>query len=109
MEVGSRATPFEHRSYGTELALCQRYFFTQSGTGSTYKGFTFRSTATTERGLNIFFPQEMRITPTVDVTVQSSTLANVFPNKTAISVRLTATATDSASSAVTSFTADAEL
>ena len=26
MEVGSQATPFEHRSYGEELALCQRYF-----------------------------------------------------------------------------------
>ena len=26
MEVGSKATPFEHRSYGEELALCQRYY-----------------------------------------------------------------------------------
>ena len=26
MEVGSQATPFEHRSFGEELALCQRYF-----------------------------------------------------------------------------------
>ena len=26
LEVGSAATPFEHRSYGEELALCQRYF-----------------------------------------------------------------------------------
>lgn len=26
MEVGERATPFEHRSYGEELALCQRYY-----------------------------------------------------------------------------------
>jgi hypothetical protein len=26
MEVGSTATPFEHRSFGEELALCQRYF-----------------------------------------------------------------------------------
>lgn len=25
LEVGSVATPFEHRPYGTELALCQRY------------------------------------------------------------------------------------
>ena len=28
LEVGSVATPFEHRSYGEELALCQRYFET---------------------------------------------------------------------------------
>ena len=26
MEIGSQATPFEHRSFGEELALCQRYF-----------------------------------------------------------------------------------
>ena len=26
MEVGSAATPFEHRSFGEELTLCQRYF-----------------------------------------------------------------------------------
>ena len=37
LEVGSQATPFEHRSFGEELALCQRYF--QLGgacTGRTY-------------------------------------------------------------------------
>ena len=26
LEVGEKATPFEHRSYGDELARCQRYF-----------------------------------------------------------------------------------
>jgi len=26
LEVGSAATPFEHRSFGEELALCQRYY-----------------------------------------------------------------------------------
>jgi len=26
LEIGDRATPFERRSYGQELALCQRYF-----------------------------------------------------------------------------------
>jgi len=30
LEVGSVATPFEHRPFGTELALCQRYFEIQS-------------------------------------------------------------------------------
>lgn len=27
LEMGSVATPFEHRSFGEELALCQRYYF----------------------------------------------------------------------------------
>ena len=26
MEIGSQATPFEHRSFGEELLLCQRYY-----------------------------------------------------------------------------------
>ena len=30
LEVGSVATPFEHRSYGDELARCQRYFVTHN-------------------------------------------------------------------------------
>jgi len=34
LEVGKVATPFEHRSYGEELALCQRYFYKISGGGS---------------------------------------------------------------------------
>ena len=56
LEVGSVATPFEHRSYGEELALCQRYYqrvtgkFTSQGTrwageyfGSYYMPVTMRS------------------------------------------------------------------
>ena len=31
MEVGSQATPFEHRSFGEELALCQRYAWKYGG------------------------------------------------------------------------------
>ena len=31
MEVGSQATPFEHRSFGEELALCQRYCYVING------------------------------------------------------------------------------
>ena len=46
LEVGSQATPFEHRSFGEELALCQRYFYVHAdgrrdisehiGTGTMY-------------------------------------------------------------------------
>ena len=31
LEVGNSPTPFEYRSYGTELRLCQRYFWRQTG------------------------------------------------------------------------------
>jgi len=33
LEVGTQATPFERRSYGQELALCQRYFETSFNGG----------------------------------------------------------------------------
>ena len=33
LELGSVATDFEHRSYGEELALCQRYFQSLGGVG----------------------------------------------------------------------------
>jgi hypothetical protein len=39
LEVGDTATPFEHRSYGQELALCQRFFY-HSGGGSTAPDLT---------------------------------------------------------------------
>ena len=35
LEAGNVATPFEHRSYGEELALCQRYFEKSFDTGVT--------------------------------------------------------------------------
>ena len=31
LEIGSQATNFEHRSFGEELALCQRYFYVFGG------------------------------------------------------------------------------
>jgi hypothetical protein len=36
VEVGSTATPFEQRSIGTELALCERYYETSNGTGTPF-------------------------------------------------------------------------
>ena len=39
LEVGDTATPFEHRSYGQELALCQRYYRHYQSDSSTYMPF----------------------------------------------------------------------
>jgi len=67
LEVGSVATPFERRPYGTELALCQRYFIKYGGiSGNNARGigigFAYQSTwcfAT------VNFPVEMRTVPTL--------------------------------------------
>jgi hypothetical protein len=41
LEVGDTATPFEHRSYGQELAKCQRYYERIQAVGSSgYIGFS---------------------------------------------------------------------
>ena len=58
LEVGSVATPFERRPYGTELALCQRYY--QNG-GASLCGTT---EGTTIYSFQIQFLQEMRTAPT---------------------------------------------
>jgi hypothetical protein len=39
VEVGEQATPFEHRSFGEELSLCQRYFYKTENTDSNYKRY----------------------------------------------------------------------
>ena len=40
LEVGSVATDFEHRSFGQELALCQRYYTRLTGSGGNELHFT---------------------------------------------------------------------
>tara|TARA_R100000231_G_scaffold43863_1_gene37965 strand:- start:205 stop:1290 length:1086 start_codon:yes stop_codon:yes gene_type:complete len=71
LEVGSEATPFEHRSFGDELLRCQRYYFhtyepgTAIGT-ATANGAIAHSldgTQTYARAM-CFYPVEMRARPT---------------------------------------------
>jgi hypothetical protein len=74
LEVGSVATPFERRPYGTELALCQRYYFKiTGGAGGTVLGCGFNAT-TTQNEVVTFFPVEMRTNPSA--LEQSGTAAN---------------------------------
>ena len=63
LEVGDTATPFEHRSIGQELALCQRY----------YEMFTFNANFGALHSSNalsntIAFSQIKRTNPSVSVT-----------------------------------------
>jgi len=62
LEPGSVATPFERRSYGAELALCQRYYDTISG-GLLNATRGYQSDVSTR--LNILFQQSMRTAPAV--------------------------------------------
>ena len=59
LEVGKVATPFEHRSYGEELALCQRYTYVIGGSGviTLGGGSMYTSTAV---NIDIPLPVQMR-------------------------------------------------
>jgi hypothetical protein len=62
LEVGENASDFEHRSFGEELALCQRYYWQVAGTSQLVgQGFYFSAT---EIDCLVNFPQTMRATPT---------------------------------------------
>ena len=75
LEVGSVATPFEHRSYGEELALCQRYFekdnpYTPTSFGGNLRGWAYHpangsGNAMSRDGSVTSFAVEKRANPTI--------------------------------------------
>ena len=65
LEVGSTATSFDYRPYGTEFMLCQRYFYKIAEGGSAYTQFgAGRAFSTTEGNGIVPFPVPMRSAPT---------------------------------------------
>ena len=71
VETGKVATPFEHRSYGEELALCQRYFYSAAEGQSNSLGLGVNYTSTYMMGA-INFPVTMRTTPTLSAASGSN-------------------------------------
>ena len=70
MEIGSQATNFEHRSFGEELALCQRYFYKIGPDAECAVALAFARTTQTAFGIREL-PVTMRATPSLafsDVT-----------------------------------------
>jgi len=66
LEKGSTATSFDYRPYGTELALCQRYYAKFSSLSGVYVGFgSGVSTATTSAAIVVKYPVRMRSAPTI--------------------------------------------
>jgi len=65
LEKGSTATSFDYRPYGTELALCQRYYYRATGNASNvfWAGIGYVIDTTRAQGLT-FFPVTMRTDPT---------------------------------------------
>jgi hypothetical protein len=85
LEVGSVATPFEHRPYGEELALCQRYYIQYPHT----VGFQIWNHNIADTGGSrmqaIPFPTQMRVAPSASYTDDQGTSGQIYvenPNST---------------------------
>ena len=65
LEVGETATPFEHRSYGEELALCQRYYYESGGTATNDWGQKGYQTTNSYVANTLSHPVAMRASPTL--------------------------------------------
>ena len=66
--AGSAVSSYAYRPYGTELALCQRYYAKMSSaTSNNYTGFAFGSApSTTQVNAYIKYPVTMRSAPTAN-------------------------------------------
>jgi hypothetical protein len=107
LESGSVATPFEQRSIGEELALCQRYF------QDSRLGLQGTATAASQVvTASCLYPVQMRDTPTItnnSDTPVNGTLASFSNSKYGLSWQLTSTAAGFMAQNTIYWTADAEL
>ena len=71
VERGKNGTDFEQRSYGEELALCQRYFYRAASGASQALGLGVNYT-TSQMHCAITFPVTMRTTPTLSAASGSN-------------------------------------
>jgi hypothetical protein len=103
LEKGTVATPFERRPYGTELALCQRYYL---DTTVAFSEFYNGNGNNVRYSCNISFPTTMRVAPTITFSNISATLTNsddaefISVNGFAYRVNMTVTGSASRYSAV---------
>ena len=65
-EIGSQATPFEHRSFGEELQLCKRYYNMYANTNQDYSGLTAFYYSNSHFECMVRYDPEMRTTPSLD-------------------------------------------
>ena len=70
LEAGDTATPFEHRSYGQELALCQRYFCKSYAQSITPGNATQNGAPTLQ--ITAAGTGQVQITPSFPVTMRAS-------------------------------------
>jgi len=108
LELGSVATDFEHRSYGEELALCQRYYETA---GSSHWA-TLDGSANVQYSFNPIynFAVTKRVAPTLSLTVTAGvTYQRIGLSVNGFDLRNTSTNQSGYADKYLSWTADSEL
>jgi hypothetical protein len=102
-EVGVTATGFDYRPYGTELQLCQRYFYKISGSSAYVRIGAGPANATTSALIAVFMQTPMRAVPS---SVTQTGALGLWSGASVFSVSATAIIPDSTSpySAVVSAT-----
>jgi hypothetical protein len=105
LEKGSTATSFDYRPYGTELALCQRYYWRLNSTGSTTYVAIGSSGNSTTGSYALKAPVTLRATPSISFsgisaddggtasTVSSTSVVGAFVNTDVVSFSATGSAT----------------
>ena len=105
LEAGSAASPFEYRSYGTELALCQRYY----QLGAIFSGSAAYAINTTYYHFGVTLGTAMRVSPSVPTPTNCGTLAVTSGGQDGYRTPLVYPTTAASSSSLYGFTASAEL
>ena len=106
LEVGSTATSFDYRPYGTELALCQRYYLTNS---STIFMYGYGNTPATYTSAVVYYPVSMRATPTVTLGTVTFASGVVTSHVGVLSFLSDGTTTSAAAGRFAGYTVSAEL
>jgi hypothetical protein len=105
LEPGTRATQFERRPIGTELALCQRYYIAETLSNIRYG----RDVAIGKQStVWVDFPVTMRVAPTTTQATTSS-VGNQVASSTNNSITIRAANVTNDMATLASYTASAEL
>jgi len=114
LEVGKTVTEFEHRPIGEELALCQRYYVTDTTGDVDAPLMYFFQYSASYRMLQIPFPVPMRSIPTVTIVMGTGAnttglSANYQRTKMQYKAYVNLASDNAVSSYIVSYEAEAEL
>jgi hypothetical protein len=107
LEVGSTATSFDYRPYGTELGLCQRYYFKLVDSGGFVAYGTLYDQSALRSIVTVPYHVTMRTNPSTTITYGSGTANTIFGTPDTCYVYVTVSGGSAAY--LTAFAASAEL